>query len=307
MKKDLISVKDLTKGEILGLFRTAKALKSKPLSKKSHLKYKSLALVFQKPSNRTRVSFEVGMAQLGGQAIYLGPNEVRIGERESVKDAAMVLSRYVDGIITRTFGHEDAVTMAEFSSVPVINGLSNLSHPCQGLSDLFTINEYFGNRRVKISFVGDGNNVLHSLLLGCSILGRDICAATPEKCQPNADILKEARRIAAANKSRIELTDEPEKCVKSADVIYTDVWVSMGCESERADRLNAFKGFQVNRELVSHAKKGVLIMHCLPAHRGEEITDDILDSKNSIVYEQAENRLHVQKAILLKLLGTGKH
>lgn len=306
MKKDFISIKDLGKKEILGLFKMAKALKKKPLSKKNALSGKSLALVFQKPSNRTRVSFEVGMFQLGGNAIYLGPEEVKLGVRESVKDAAKVLARYVDGIVTRTFKHEDLVNMAKFSSVPVINGLSDLLHPCQGLSDLFTIVEYFGNKKIKISFVGDGNNVLHSLLLGSSLLGRDIYIATPKGCEPDAGILEEAKKYASANKSVIEMTYDPKECVKDADVIYTDVWISMGHESERSEKISKFLGFQVNEDLVSHAKKSALVMHCLPAHRGEEIADSVLDGKNSIVYDQAENRLHVQKAILLMLLG-GKY
>ncbi|MBL7156963.1 MAG: ornithine carbamoyltransferase [Candidatus Omnitrophica bacterium] len=302
-KKDLISIKDLTKAQISKLFSTTKVLKKKPLAKYNSLKGKSLALVFQKPSNRTRVSFEVGMFQLGGKAIYLGPDELKLGVRESVKDIARVLGRYVDGIVARTFKHQNVVDMSKFSWLPVINGLSDLLHPCQGLSDLFTVEEKFGNKKVKISFVGDGNNVLHSLLLGCGILGRDICVATPKGCEPNGEILKEAKKYAEANKSVIEIVNDPKKCVDRADVIYTDVWVSMGQESEKQKRTELFKGFQVNEELVSCAKKGALIMHCLPAHRGEEIADNVLDSDNSIVYEQAENRLHVQKAILLMLLG----
>lgn len=303
MKRDLLSIKDLTKKEILDLFKVAKILKEKPLSKNTNLKGKSLALVFQKPSNRTRVSFEVDMFELGGYAVYLGPDEVNLGVRESFKDAARVLARYVDGIVARTFKHEDISGMANFSSVPVINGLSDLLHPCQGLSDLFTIEEHFGKRKIKISFVGDGNNVLHSLLMGSSILGRDICIATPKGCEPNAKVLAEAKKYASANNSKVALGNDPEECVDKADVIYTDVWVSMGQESKKKERSELFRGFQVNEKLVSSAKKGALIMHCLPAHRGEEITDGVMDSKNSIVYDQAENRLHVQKAILLKLLG----
>lgn len=303
MKKDLISIKDLTKSEILNLFKLAKVLKQKPLSKKTSLAGKSLALVFQKPSNRTRVSFEAGIFELGGNAIYLGPGEVNLGVRESVKDAAKVLARYVDGIVARTFKHEDIESMSAFSSVPVINGLSDLLHPCQGLSDLFTIEEHFGKKDIKISFIGDGNNVLHSLLMGAGILGKDIYIATPEGCEPDDKILSEAKKYASANKSKIVVGNDPRECAKEADVIYTDVWVSMGQEAKKKERLEMFKGFQVNASLVSCAKKGVLIMHCLPAHRGEEITDSVLDSKKSIVYDQAENRLHVQKAILLKLLG----
>ena len=302
-KRDLISITDLTEKEIQELFKMAKAFKKEPFSKRSSLVSKSIALVFQKPSNRTRVSFEVGMFDLGGHAIYLGPEELKLGIRESVKDAAKVLSRYLDGIVARTSSHTDLLEMAKFSSIPVINGLSDLLHPCQGLGDLFTIEEKFGNKKIKISFVGDGNNVLHSLLLGSSILGRNICIATPKGHGPKDEILDKAKKYASKNKSVISLTNDPEACVKDADVIYTDVWTSMGQESERKKRLNTFKNFQVNERLVSQAKEGALIMHCLPAHRGEEITDAVLDSKNSIVYDQAENRMHVQKAILLMLLG----
>lgn len=302
MKKDLISIKDLTKEEILDLFKLAKALKQKPLSRSTSLKGKSLALVFQKPSNRTRVSFEVGVFQLGGNAIYLGPDEVKLGVRESFKDAAKVLGRYADGIVARTFSHDDVVNMAKFSSAPVINGLSDLLHPCQGLSDLFTIEEIFGKKKIKIAFVGDGNNVLHSLLVGSSILARDIHIATPPGCEPDSGILNEAKKCAAKNKSKVVLGNDPKKCVEEAHIIYTDVWVSMGEKSKKVG-METFRAFQVNEELLTSAKKDVLVMHCLPAHRGEEITDAVMDSKNSIVYDQAENRLHVQKAILLKLLG----
>ena len=303
MKKNLISIKDLTKNEIIELFKFAKILKKNPLSKANSLKGKTLALVFQKPSNRTRVSFEVGMFQLGGKAIYLGPDEVKLGVRESVKDVARVLGRYVNGIVARTFKHDDVVDLAKFSWSPVINGLSDLLHPCQGLSDLFTIEEHFGKKKIKIAFVGDGNNVLNSLLVGSSALGRDIYFSTPKGCEPDKAVLSEARKCADKNKSIIQKVDDPKECVKDADIIYTDVWVSMGKESKKEERLKLFNGYQVNKDLVSNAKEDALIMHCLPAHRGEEIDDEVLDSKNSIVYEQAENRLHVQKAILLMLLG----
>lgn len=303
MKKDLTSIKDLTRSDIEELFKLAKSLKVKPLSKHNSLKGKSLALVFQKPSNRTRVSFEVGMFELGGKAVYLGPDEVNLGVRESFKDAAKVLSRYVSAMVVRTFRHEDVLSMAGFSSVPVINGLSDLLHPCQGLSDLFTMQEYFGKSRIKISFVGDGNNVLNSLLIGCAVMGMDIHVATPKGREPSSVILNEAKEIALEGKSKIVLTNDPAGCVEDADIIYTDVWVSMGQESKKSQILDLFKGYQVNEKLVSKAKNSARIMHCLPAHRGEEITDQVMDSQNSIVYGQAENRLHVQKAILLKLLG----
>jgi len=301
-KRDLISITDFKKEEILGLFKEAKKFKKNPFCRKNALSSKSIALVFQKPSNRTRVSFEVGMVDLGGHAVYLGPDELKLGVRESVKDIAKVLSGYLDGIVARTFKHEDVVALAKFATVPVINGLSEFLHPCQALGDLFTIDNYFGNKKIKIAFVGDGNNVLHSLLLGCGMLGRDIYAATPAHCGPKKEILKAAEILAAKSKSTIKITHDACECVSKADVIYTDVWVSMGHEAEREKRIKLFKPFQVNKKLVSLAKKSALIMHCLPAHRGEEITDEVIDSKNSIVYEQAENRMHVQKAVLLKLI-----
>ena len=302
MNRNLISIKDLSVTEITTLFAMANKLKKNPMLKADALKGKTIALVFQKPSNRTKVSFEVGMFQLGGNSIYLGPDEVKLGVREAVKDVAKVLSKYVDGVVTRTYKHEDVAGMARHSSVPVINGLSDLLHPCQALSDLFTIYERFGNKKIKIAFVGDGNNVLHSLLLGCGMLGRDLYVATPKGYEPESHILSEARGYASKNNSKIELTNNAQECVKDADVIYTDVWVSMGQEKDRAERIRRFSGFQINQRLISLAKKGVLLMHCLPAHRGEEITDTLLDSEGSIVYEQAENRLHVQKAMLLKFL-----
>ena len=300
-KKDFLSIKDLSKEEVAAVFKMARIFKRNPFCKRHALSEKSIALVFQKPSNRTRVSFEVGMVDLGGHAVYLSPEELKMGVRESIKDVAKTLSKYIDGMVARTFKHEDAISLAKYSSVPVINGLSDLLHPCQGMSDVFTIEEKFGNKKAKIAYVGDGNNVLHSLILGCSAVGRNISIATPPGYEPRPEIVEEAQR--GDRPIEVELTHDPEKCVEKADVVYTDVWVSMGDESERNERLSAFNGFQVNKKLLSYAKRGVLVMHCLPAHRGEEITDEVIDSENSIVFDQAENRLHVQKAILLKLLG----
>lgn len=302
MKKNFITITDFKKGEILELFKQAMEFKKNPFCKRNALKSKSIALVFQKPSNRTRVSFEVGIFDLGGHAIYLGPDELKLGVRESVKDVAKVLSKYLDGIVARTFSHRDIIEMAKYATVPVINGLSDMLHPCQGISDLFTIEQFFGREKIKISFVGDGNNVLHSLMLGCGLLGRDLYIATPKGYEPDRYITEEARKLAKEARCKLEIMNTPESCVKDADVIYTDVWISMGKEDERPKRLQDFKDFQVNRRLLSYAKSSALIMHCLPAHRGEEITDDVMDSRHSVVYEQAENRLHIQKAILLKLL-----
>lgn len=305
-KKDFISIQDLTGGEIKDIFLLTDKIKAKPSDFKEVLTGKTLALIFQKPSNRTRVSFEVGMTQLGGHSIYLGPDDIKLGVREATKDVAAVLSRYVDGIVARTFSHKDILELATHSGVPVINGLSDLLHPCQAMADVYTIREKIsasaGGGKVKLAFVGDGNNVLHSLLHCCAKVGIDIAIATPKGYEPDKGIVKEAEAEAAKTGVRISFSNNPKEAVRGADVIYTDVWTSMGQESQREKRLKVFRDFQVNKELVGLAKKSCLVMHCLPAHRGEEITDDVLDGPNSVVIDEAENRLHVQKAILLKLL-----
>lgn len=302
-KKDIITIGDLSTEEILEIMKLAGKLKKSPFLKKRALKEKVLALLFQKPSNRTRISFEVGMMHLGGDVLYLSPQEIDMGVRESVKDVACVISRYVDGIVARVFSHQDVVMFARYSDVPVINGLSDLEHPCQALSDIFTIKEKFRSlKRVKVAFIGDGNNVLNSLLMVCAKMGVSMNVATPSGYEPPREVVEEASAAAKERGARISLSNDPYEAVTGCDVIYTDVWVSMGQEEERAQRLKDFKGFQVNETLLRISGKEALIMHCLPAHRGEEITD-IIDGKNSIVYDQAENRMHVQKAILLKTLG----
>jgi ornithine carbamoyltransferase len=303
MKKDLITVDDLTSKEIFGLMKLAKKLKKAPLSKKNALKDKTLALLFQKPSNRTRISFEVAAVHLGGYVLYLSPREIEMGRREPVKDVGRVVSRYVDGIVARVFSHQDIVDLKEYSDVPVINGLSDFAHPCQALSDLFTVLEKKKTlKKVTLAYVGDGNNVLNSLLMVSAKTGLNMRVATPEGYCPSADYCEEVMRIAKKSGSSIELFSDPHEAVKGSDIVYTDVWVSMGDEEETAKRLRDFQGFQVNEQLMKSANEGALIMHCLPAHRGQEITD-VIDGKNSIVYDQAENRMHVQKAILLRLMG----
>ncbi|MBL7073481.1 MAG: ornithine carbamoyltransferase [Candidatus Omnitrophica bacterium] len=302
-KKNLITIGDLTRKEIFSIFKLAAKLKNRPLSKKRALGNKTLALLFQKPSNRTRISFEVAMVHLGGYVLYLSPREIDMGKRESVKDVARVISRYVDGIVGRVFRHQDIQDIAKYSDVPVINGLSDLAHPCQALSDIFTVREKkkkFGN--ITVSYVGDGNNVLNSLLLVGAKTGINMKVATPSEYRPRKEIFDEAAEIAKKNGARVEMFQDPYEAVKGSDIVYTDVWVSMGDEQERAKRLNDFKSFQVNSALMRAAKKDALIMHCLPAHRGEEVTE-VIDGKNSIIYDQAENRMHVQKAILLRMLG----
>jgi ornithine carbamoyltransferase len=307
MTKDLLSIKDLTPTEIETLLSLAADLKEQQRKGIAHplLVGKSLAMIFEKPSLRTRVTFEVGMSQLGGRAIYLVPADIRLGEREAVKDAAKNLERWVDGIMARTYSHQTLEELARHAAVPVINGLSDLTHPCQVLADLFTLREKRGRLQgLKVAFIGDGNNVCHSWLYAAAKTGIEFTVACPKGYEPRADILASARREAEAYGGRIALTDDPRLAAEGADVLYTDVWTSMGQEAESAKRRRDFQGFQVDAALVRLAAPDVLVMHCLPAHRGEEITDEVLDGPHSIVYDEAENRLHLQKAILVTLLGS---
>ncbi|MFC1549059.1 ornithine carbamoyltransferase [Candidatus Omnitrophota bacterium] len=302
-KRDLITVNDLSRKEILDIMKLALKLKKAPLSQKKALKGKTLALIFQKPSNRTRISFEVAAVHLGGYVLYLSPREIKMGRREPVKDVGRVISRYVDGIVARVFSHQDVVDLGRYSDVPVINGLSDFAHPCQALGDLLTILEKKKTlKNVTLAYVGDGNNVLNSLLMVSAKVGLNMKIATPEKYGPPSDYYEETSKIAKENGASFELSSDPHKAVSDADVVYTDVWVSMGSEEETEQRLKDFQGFQVNEQLMKSANEGALIMHCLPAHRGQEITD-VIDGKNSVVYDQAENRMHAQKAVLLKLMG----
>ncbi len=305
MKKDLLSITDLRRKEIEGLIEQARRMKhDKPASL---LSGKTLALLFEKPSLRTRVSFEMAMYQLGGHSIYLSPEEVGLGRRESVADVARVLSRYVDGMAARTFSQETLRILAGRSSVPVINALSDLEHPCQALSDLLTIYEEKGKLSgLTLAFIGDGNNVANSLLLAASLVGMNVHLASPPGYEVKKEVLSKGRKFAALSGSQIHLTDEPRKAAKGADVVYTDVWVSMGQESEREERRRAFSGYQVDDRLLSVAKRDVLFMHPLPAHHDEEICAGLLDDRRSVVFDQAENRLHLQKALLVKLLSHPK-
>jgi ornithine carbamoyltransferase len=309
MNKDILSVKDLLASEIDALCVLAADLKEQQRKGIAHpfLAGKTLAMIFEKPSLRTRVTFEVGMAQLGGRALYLAPGDIRLGEREAVKDVGRNLERWVDGVMARTFSHRTIEELARHSAVPVINGLSDLTHPCQVLADLFTIWERRGRLAgLKVAYIGDGNNVCHSWLYGAAKTGIEFVAACPKGYGPHPDVLAFAGREAKGSGGRISLTDDPKGAAEGADVLYTDVWTSMGQEAESAKRRRDFHGFQVDATLVNLAKPDVLVMHCLPAHRGEEITDEVLDGPRSIVYDQAENRLHLQKAILVTLLGDGK-
>lgn len=303
-KMDLLTIAEMSSHDIVDIMNLAKKLKKAPLSRKGIFKDKTLALLFQKPSNRTRISFEVAMVQLGGHALYLSPQEINMGKRESVKDVAAVISRYVDGVVARVFSHQDVADLAKYADIPVINGLSDLSHPCQALSDLFTIREKKRSlRNVTVAYIGDGNNVLNSLMMVCAKTGVNVRIATPEAYRPNKDMLETASRVAKEKRSYVELFTDPLIAVGGADFIYTDVWVSMGQEQEKEKRLKDFNGFRIDARVMSASKKGALVMHCLPAHRGEEISADVIDGKQSIVYDQAENRMHVQKAVLLKYLG----
>jgi len=307
MKKDLISIQNLSAQEIKEIFDLTDKLKKNNNKFTKALSGKTIALIFQKPSNRTRVSFEVGMYQLGGNAVYLSPNEINLGVREAVKDVAKTLSRYIDGIVLRTFEHKNVIELAKYSDKPVINGLSDFSHPCQALADVYTVKEKLKKiEGITLTYVGDGNNVCNSLLLTCSKVGMNINVATPKGYEVINEVVEEAKITAKTTGSVIKILNDPFEAVKNSDVIYTDVWTSMGQEGESEERKKIFKDYQINDRLVNLAKKNVLIMHCLPAHRGEEITDQVIDSSNSVVFDEAENRMHVQKAILIKLLGVNK-
>jgi len=267
------------------------------------LKGKSLGMIFEKPSTRTRISFEVGTTQLGGHALYLSPKDLQLGRGETIADTAKVLSRYVDGIMYRAFENEMMVELAENSTIPVISGLDDVEHPCQIMADLMTIREHKDDFDRKLVYVGDGNNVCHSLMLGSAIVGMDMIACTPEGYEPMEKYVNKAKEIGKETETKIEVSNDPFSSVKNADVIYTDVWVSMGDEEEKEKRMKAFKDYQVNQSMVDRAKDDVIVMHCLPAHRGIEITDEVIDSEKSVVFDQAENRLHAQKAIMAELMG----
>ncbi len=301
MKKHLISVTDLSRDEIEDIFELTTEIKRSPEKYQTALQGKMFGLIFEKPSTRTWISFETGVFSLGGGTIYLGPEDIKLGVREEVKDVARVLNRYLSGVILRTFAHKTITEFEKYFSKPVINGLSDFEHPCQALADYFTLREKFPGGRPVLAFVGDGNNVLNSLILLTAQLGADLRVATPKKRGPDPKVMGLARKLARTNGARIQASHDPIGTVRGADAVYTDVWVSMGEEKIRRQKLKDFKGMQVNGALMKKAKKGALVMHCLPAHRGEEITDGVIESRRSVVFDQAENRLHVQKAVLLRL------
>ena len=303
--KSLVSIADLSIEEIYQIFELSKSLKEKVHTGEPHrlLEGKTLGMIFAKPSTRTRVSFEVGIFQLGGIGLYLGPNDLQLKRGESIADTARVLSRYLNGIMIRTFNHQDVLDLVKYGSIPVINGLTDLLHPCQVLADLFTILEKKHLLKgLKLAYIGDGNNMAHSLLNGCTKTGIDISIASPKGYKPNQEIVEKALEFAKCMGSKVEIVDSPADAVKDADIIYTDVWASMGQEAEAEERAKRFDGFQVNSGLIKYAKEDYLFMHCLPAHRGEEVTNAVCDSNNSVIFDEAENRLHVQKAVMALLM-----
>jgi ornithine carbamoyltransferase len=303
-QRHLISVHDLSAGQLERLFALAAEVKAHPERYSTALAGKTLAMIFQKSSTRTRVSFETGMLRLGGHALFLSARDIQLGRGEPISDTAQVLSRYVDAIMARTFAHRDVVDLASFGSVPVINGLTDELHPCQALADYFTLREEFGDLSGrKIAYVGDGNNVAHSLLFGAPKAGMDIAVASPAGYQVNPAYLELARADAAAAGTRIEALTDPAAAVAGASAVYTDVWASMGQEAESAARLDAFAGYTVDARLMAAALPEAIFLHCLPAHRGEEVDAEVADGPQSRIFDQAENRMHVQMAVLLWLLG----
>ena len=303
---DYLAVGDLTPAEFNGLIETAAQLKKdwrrgkvKPL-----LENKTLGMIFQKPSLRTRVSFDMAMLQLGGHALYLSPQEIGLGQRESIADVARVMAGYVDAIMARVFAHAHVTELAHYSSKPVVNGLSDYEHPCQALADLFTVYEKKGDLKgLKLAFVGDGNNVARSLMLACALTGMEFAIAAPPGYQLDDESVAHASALAKQTGGKIQLLESPQVAAQQADVLYTDVWASMGQEQEAQQRAQVFPPYQLNAALVACAKPDVIVMHCLPAHRGSEITDDVIDGPHSVVFDQAENRMHAQKAILVELLN----
>ncbi len=305
MNKDLLAITDLTPQDLERILKRSAALKKLQKQGKPHqtLKGKSLGMIFEKSSTRTRVSFEVGMFQLGGQALFLSPSDLQIGRGEPISDTARTLSRYLDGIMIRTFAQDTAEELARFSSVPVINGLTDLHHPCQALADLFTIQEK--KKKLKgltLAYVGDGNNVAISLIQACVKVGMHFAIACPRGYELDSAIMNKAKAEGKRTNAGVMITNDPFRAVKNADVVYTDVWASMGQEAEHIKRLKEFRGYQVDEKLMKAARKGAIVMHCLPAHRNEEISAEVIDGPRSVVFDQAENRLHVQKAILDMLL-----
>ena len=303
---DMISIRDRTGKEIVALLDLASKIKNAPDRFASALPGRTLAMIFEKPSLRTRVSFEAGMTQLGGHAINLGPADVSMGKRESVPDVARTLSGMADGIMARTFSHQAIIDLGRHATVPVINGLSDHLHPCQALADVLTIREVCGRLAgIRLAYVGDGNNVAHSLMYAGALLGMQVHVATPAGYEPDAEVVRAATEDAKGSGGEIVTGRDFHAAIRGAHVVYTDAWASMGQETEHEERVKVFRSFQVTSDVMAKAKPGAIFMHCLPAHRGEEVTDEVIDSPASVVFQQAENRLHAQKAVLVHLLGAG--
>ena len=306
--RDLTSIEDFTPDELACALELAAAMKARPSDYRGTLAGRQIVLFFEKPSLRTRLTFEAGINSLGGDSFFVDQTQSRLGARESLSDVAHNLERWIDGIVLRTFAHETVTTMAQHASIPVINALSELEHPCQAMADMLTLQERFGDlRNVHLAYVGDGNNVAHSLMLAAASLGATISVATPQGYEPSAEITSAAQVLAAVSGGSVAVVHDPLDAVAGADAVYTDVWASMGQESEAEDRRNIFAPYQVNQNLFSCAARHAVFMHCLPAHRGDEVTEAVIDSPRSVVFDQAENRLHVQKAILVFLLEGGLH
>lgn len=303
--KDFISLHDLTKEEIENLIDLSIKIKTDLKKGIQHkiLKDKTLGMIFSKSSTRTRVSFEVGMTQLGGYPLFLSANDIQLGRGETIYDTAKVLERYIDGIMIRTFSHDDVVELAKHADIPVINALTDLLHPCQVLADLQTVYEKKGTLKgLKFAYIGDGNNMAHSIMYGCAKVGIDCAIASPEGYMPDSEVTLNAKDDAKKSGADLLITNDPVEAIKDADIVYTDTWVSMGQEAEKAERIKIFMPYQVNAELFKNAKSDALFMHCLPAYRGYEVTGDIIDGKNSVIFDEAENRLHAQKAIMATLM-----
>jgi ornithine carbamoyltransferase len=302
--KDFIEIHDYTADEVLELFELARDMKDKPKKFNTALEGQTLAMIFEKSSTRTRVSFEVGMYQLGGHALFLSARDIQLGRGEPIYDTAKVLARYVDGIMARTFAHKTVTDLAEYASVPVINGLTDLSHPCQAMTDYFTAWEKFGGelKGRKIAYVGDGNNMAHSLMFGAPKVGMDIAIACPAGYAPDPQVVAQAGADAQAAGTKMLITTNIDEAVRDADVIETDVWASMGQEEEAEKRRRDFEGWMVDASMMAKGKKDAIFLHCLPAHRGEEVSADVIDGTQSVIYDEAENRLHIQKAIMHALM-----
>jgi len=304
--RDLLSIADLSAKEIQTIFKVSAELKALTLPEQMAnpiLPGKSLAMIFEKPSLRTRVTFELGMMHLGGHAVYLQPTDIRMGVRETIHDVARNLERWVQGIMARTFLHKSVTDLAKYADIPVINGLSDLEHPCQALADFFTILEHKGRvDGIKVAYLGDGNNICHSLMLLAGLVGADMVVGCPAAYQPDAEVTKVAQRFAASSGGAVNVTNDPREAAAGADVLYTDVWASMGQEAEQEERLPVFMPYQVNQALVELAKSDVIVMHDMPAKRGQEITDEVIDGPHSVVFDEAENRLHAQKAVMALLM-----